>query len=301
MLLLVTVIGSPALLNVEKEAPCRRWHLCNAGSFQKLCSKSTGTRSQSKRECRALLRPPVSAGARRRQPGAQFGAMEAPARRKQQVHGGAWAPSLPPMSVLSASGSHLPSCSALAWPGSARLRTAQSRGLCSGAPARRREETAPRSERENILRAWVEGSTKREGAPGAPLPTAGRTAARPAAASRRAGRARTGRAWLDAVAARRKVVGALIWTQVEALDPRARLGVHAHVLYRWRRSPPGRWPMPVPPPRPAVLNTAGGSPPGRAPSLAVSAGVPSPSPVLAAVQPHGLNDSVLVLILSLVL
>jgi hypothetical protein len=152
VLLLVTVIGSPALLNVEKEAPCRRWHLCNAGSFQKLCSKSTGTRSQSKREPRALLRPPVSAGGRRHRPGAQFGAMDAPARRKQQVHGGAWAPSLPPMSVISASGSHLPSCSALAWPGSARLRTARSRGLCYGAPASRREESgrglrAPRREK----------------------------------------------------------------------------------------------------------------------------------------------------------
>ena len=179
MLLLVTVIGSPALLNVEKEAPCRRWHLCNAGSFQKLCSKSTGTRSQSKREPRALLRPPVSAGGRRHRPGAQFGAMDAPARRKQQVHGGAWAPSLPPMSVISASGSHLPSCSALAWPGSARLRTARSRGLCYGAPASRREETAPRSDREDMIRAWVEGSATREGAPGAPLPTAGRTTARP--------------------------------------------------------------------------------------------------------------------------
>ena len=47
-------------------------------------------------------------------------------------------------------------------------------------------------------------------------------------------------------------------------------------------------------------NTAASSPPGRALSLAVSAGVPSPSPVLAAVQPHASVDTSFAPILSTV-
>ena len=206
------------------------------------------------------------------------------------------------MSVLSASGPHLPSCSARARPGSVRVHGGHKRvfvlrrACCGGKRRQHHSQTAKKSS-ESGLRP-----PRSEMAPsGRLLPTAGRARARPHLAACAPGRLeqaahgekpppRCGKS--SGPSPGPKPRPSWLWRGSGCERPSSTAGGA-------RQQAVGRC-LP-PPPRTADQNTARGSPPGRAPSLVVSTGVPSPSPALAAVQPHAPCDSVLVPILSPVL